>query len=286
MPRGVPNAGFRKTAAFVQRQNEVILPPKAEIEQNETDEQISARLSERFDVLASFVEAAVEGACRALIVSGPAGLGKSFTVEEGLAKRLKEGQYTITKGYVKTTGLYKLLYQHRHENSVIVFDDADSILFDDISLNILKAACDTTDRRRVSYLAETNMIDEDSAERIPRTFDFDGTIIFITNLDFDSLVSTGHRLAPHLSALMSRSHYIDVGMKTKRDYIVRIKQVVAMGLLSSLSEEAKNDVVQFIEVNRENLRELSLRMALKVASIRERNPVNWERVARVTCCRN
>lgn len=285
MPRGVPAAGFRKTTAFIARQNGFDLPPKAEIEQDEPKEIISARISERFSVLESFVEAAVEGHCRSLIVSGPAGLGKSFTVETGLARRLNEGQYTITKGYVKTTGLYKLLYQHRNENSVIVFDDADSILFDDISLNILKAACDTTDRRMVSYLAETTMIDEESAERLPRTFEFSGTIIFITNLDFDGMVRSGHRLAPHLSALMSRSHYIDVGMKTKRDYLVRIEQL-ADKILSSLTIQEREEVIAFIEANRETLREISLRMALKIGDIRKRHGGNWEKIARITCCRN
>ena len=95
-----------------------------------------------------------------------------------------------------------------------------------------------------------------------------------------------HKLAPHLEALISRAHYIDLSMKTKRDYIVRIRQVVSTGLLkrSGLDEDGERDVIEFVESNQDNLRELSLRMVLKVATCRRKGG-NWKRTARVTCCR-
>jgi hypothetical protein len=146
--------------------------------------------------------------------------------------------------------------------------------------------CDTTEKRRVSWLTEGVMIDEESGERLPRGFEFNGTIVFITNLDFDALIDRGHKLAPHLQALMSRAHYIDLAMKTRRDYVVRIKQVLEKGLLkkSGLTPAQEKDVVDFIEANTDRLRELSLRMALKVGAIRKIGET-WQKVARVTCCR-
>jgi hypothetical protein len=88
-------------------------------------------------------------------------------------------------------------------------------------------------------------------------------------------------------ALISRSHYIDLAMKNKRDYLIRIRQVVRQGLLRNigLDEAGQLDVVDFIEGNQDRLRELSLRMALKIGSIRKRGG-NWMRMARVTCCKN
>jgi hypothetical protein len=290
MPRGVPKSGFRmtnkrKAVSKVLTKDIIEQHAPVVILQNETDDEIAARLDERFDILQTMTNAAILGDARALIVSGPAGLGKSFTVEKELEAWDSNGDnHTIVKGYVRTTGLYKLLYQHREANKVLVFDDADSIFYDDASLNLLKAVCDTTEKRVVSYLAETNMVDEESAERIPRSFVFNGTIIFITNLDFDALIDRGHKLAPHLQALVSRSHYMDLAMKTRRDYLVRIKQVIRHGLLKDLTDEQKTDVMNFITQNSDRLRELSLRVALKIGSIRRLNK-NWEKMARVTCCK-
>lgn len=292
MPRGVPKAGFRNTAAAVARGNGAAMLQKVTpmvVVQNETDEEIEARLAERFGILEVLTNAAVKGEARALVVSGPAGLGKSYTVEKALeAWDPDQINHTIVKGYVKTTGLYKLLYQYRQAGQVLVFDDADTIFYDDNSLNLLKAVCDTTERRVVSYLAETNMVDEESAERIPRSFAFEGTIVFITNLDFDSLIDKGHKLAPHLQALVSRSHYIDLAMKTRRDYMVRIKQVLKSGLLSAqgLNKEQETDVVTFLDKNQDKLRELSLRMAIKIGALRKMGKPNWAAMAKVTCCKN
>jgi hypothetical protein len=257
-------------------------------ETKETDAEIETKLSERFSILKVLANAACNGEARALIVSGPAGLSKSYTVEKALeAWDPSETQYTIVKGYVRATGLYKALWQNRHKGRVLVFDDADTIFFDDTSLNFLKAVLDTTERRRVSYLAETTLIDEETATPIPSTFDFDGSCIFITNYDFDHMIEKGHKLAPHLQALVSRAHYVDLAMKTRRDYFIRIRQVVEEGMLKTqgLDEQQSKEVMDFIEDNINRVRELSLRTAIKVGSIRKFNS-DWEKVARVTCLKN
>lgn len=306
MPKGVPAAGFRKTKNWKSRAGRAKSatapkkrgrPAKGNAnsmsfgyapDTNETDKQIAARLTERFDVLEMLAQSAIVGDSRALIVSGPAGLGKSYTVEQQLSQwDAEQENHTIIKGYVKTTGLYRKLWNYREAGQVIVFDDADSIFFDDVSLNMLKAVCDTTERRIVSYLSEAKFEDGEG-EVIPNSFEFNGTIIFITNLDFDALIDRGHRLAPHLQALISRAHYIDLAMKTKRDYIVRIKQVLEQGMLRDrgLNATQEADVVKFIEKNAERMRELSLRMAIKVGGVRKLNHANWASVATITCCKN
>ena len=253
----------------------------------ETDAQIKARLSERFEILDILAEACTLGNARSLIVSGPAGLGKSYTVEEKLKQWDPSAiNHAIIKGYVRATGLIKLLYRFREEGQVLVFDDADAIFFDDISLNILKAACDTTERRMISWLSEGVLVDDDTGETVPKSFEFSGSIIFITNYDFDAMIEKGHKLAPHFAAMISRSHYMDLDMKTKRDYLVRIRQVIAEnGLLNFLAPSQQKDVSNFIETHSDRLRELSLRMAIKLGNIRKTNS-NWEKIALVTCCKN
>jgi len=74
-------------------------------------------------------------------------------------------------------------------------------------------------------------------------------------------------------------------MKTRRDYLVRIRQVIGQGLLNELSDQEKQDVIAYIEDNNHKLRELSLRMVIKIASIRQ-STANWQQVSNVTCCKN
>lgn len=291
MPRGVPNAGFRQTkTATVRKGGAAILDkivPAATV-QHETDAEIDQRLRDRFEIMDTLTQAALFGDARSVIISGPAGLGKSFNVEKELTNWDPDAiNHTIVKGFLRTTGLYKLLFQYRERGQVIVFDDADAIFYDDNSLNLLKAVCDTTDVRKVSWLAETNMVDEESAVKIPRQFEFEGTIVFITNLDFDQLIEKGHKLAPHLQALVSRSHYIDLAMKTKRDYLVRIKQVVELGMLKDqgLTADQEKAVMDYITANQHKLRELSLRMAVKIGNL-VKMKADWRRLANVTCCKN
>lgn len=285
MPRGVYQ---RKTKADrLKTQLDKILNVQTP-ERVETDEEIETKLVERFEVLREMTEAAIAGDVRSMVVSGPGGLGKSYTVEKTLSDwDPNANSYSIVKGYVRTPGLYKLLYNHRAAGQVLVMDDADSIFADDTSINLLKAACDSTARRVIHYLSEGTLIDEETAERMPKSFVFEGTIIFITNMDFDAKISMGHKLAPHLEALVSRSHYIDLAMKTLRDYLIQIRLKVHDGLLDNigLTNEQKSDVIDYIEKNYTSLRELSLRMALKIGTIRRRGG-NWQRSVRVTCCKN
>ena len=93
--------------------------------------------------------------------------------------------------------------------SVIVFDDCDTVLFDDLSLNILKAALDTGKKRIIQWNTESRVLDR---EGIPDKFEFEGAVIFITNVKFDAVKSK--KLRDHLDALMVRCHYIDLTIES------------------------------------------------------------------------
>lgn len=288
MPRGVPKAGFRmtKNRAVAHFVAPVAAVPAAV--SNETEEQILARLETRFSAMDLMTESTCFGQNRSLIISGPAGLGKSYGVMKTLEEAERRGYVPVViKGYIRPTGLYKLLYENRFKKCIVVFDDADSIFGDDVCLNLLKAACDMTETRRLHWLTETKMEDEDG-ERLPRSFEFEGSIIFITNYDFDDLIAKGNKLAPHFEALISRSHYLDLAMKTKKDYVVRIKQVVfGKGMLSrdGFTDSEAREIVSFVEQNTDRLRELSLRMVVKLAGLFRMNRASWKDLAAVTCMR-
>jgi hypothetical protein len=251
--------------------------------QTESDEQIAARLEDSFMAMHTMAQATVQGINKSLIISGPAGVGKSHTVMQITDAMEDDKLTTVVKGYVRPTGLYKLLYENRFKSNVVVFDDADSIFMDDVCLNLLKAACDMSRTRRLSWLTETKMEDEDG-ERLPRSFEFEGSIIFITNYDFDNMIERGNRLAPHFQAMISRSHYLDVGIKSKREYVVRLRQVVSQGMLreQGLDQSQENQLMEFIGDNQDRLRELSLRMVIKLAGLMNMGG-DWKRLARATC---
>jgi hypothetical protein len=259
---------------------------------NETDEDIMLRLGQRFQILEDMTRAVKRGDVRAMIVTGPPGVGKSFGVEKVLAKHdvfadvamdSKLKKYEVVKGAMSAIGLYKKLYEFQDKKCILVFDDCDSILMEDLSLNILKAALDSSKKRTISWNTDSRLL---RSEGVPNSFDFNGGAIFISNIKFDHVRSK--KLRDHLEALESRCHYLDLTIDTTREKLLRIRQVVNdCGMLDDhdLTDVAKIDVVDFIETNAARMRELSLRMVLKVADIRKSMPDNWQTVVEVTCMR-
>jgi hypothetical protein len=253
---------------------------------HETDEEIIERLRGRFDVLKEMTKAVKQGTVRAMIVTGPPGVGKSFGVEEVLSKDdlfdmmgQRKPKYEVVKGAMSAVGLYSKLYHYSEKGNVIVFDDCDSVLLDDLSLNILKAALDSSKKRTISWNTDSRVL---RSEGVPDKFEFKAGAIFITNIKFENVRSK--KLQDHLAALESRCHYIDLQMDTDREKVLRIKQIVQDGMLDTyeFEEVVRDEVVDYIVNNRAKMRELSLRTVLKVADLRKSFPTNWQSMAEVT----
>ncbi len=253
---------------------------------SETDEEIVERLRNRFEVLTEMTKAVKAGTVRAMIVTGPPGVGKSFGVEEVLSKDdlfnalgQRKPRYEIVKGAMSAIGLYSKLYQYSEKGNVIVFDDCDSVLLDDLSLNILKAALDSSKKRVISWNTDSRIL---RTEGVPDRFEFKAGAIFITNIKFENVRSK--KLQDHLAALESRCHYIDLQMDTDREKVLRIKQIVEDGMLDAYEFEPiqRDEVVDYIIENRAKMRELSLRTVLKVADLRKSFATNWQSMAEVT----
>jgi hypothetical protein len=224
-------------------------------------------------------------------------VGKTFLIDKALKEikgdDLESKKVTSASGYSTPVGLIKLLYDHRHPDSLLKLDDIDSVFNDEKALNFIKIATDTTQQRVLSYETNGTIITSDG-EYLPPKFDFDGSLIFCTNLDFDVLIDKGSKLSPHFEALMTRSMYIDFAMRTKRDYLIRVFMIADEGLFDNvqggaLNAEEKKDVLNFIDKYHRNLRECSLRMALKIGALRKsakKTDIHtWERKAILTCCR-
>lgn len=285
---GLPDRNIRIQVAndkAYELTDEAVVAPK------ETDEQIIERLRERFQFLEDMTRATKSGDVRAMIVSGPPGVGKSFGVEKQLSKHDliadlagddSMRKYEVIKGAMSPIGLYCKLYEHRNKDHVVVFDDCDSIFSDELSLNILKAALDSKKVRTINWNTDSYKLHNSG---IPDRFQFAGSAIFITNIKFDNVRSK--KMRDHLEALESRCHYIDLTIDTDHEKLLRINQIVQDGMLDEygFDKQVVSDIVDFVDTNKNRLRELSLRTVLKIADLAKAFPDRWNVMAENTVMR-
>jgi hypothetical protein len=253
----------------------------------ETDDEVIERIRARFAMLQDMTKAVKKGDVRAMIVSGPPGVGKSHGVEEVLDRyAMMESMgarktHEVIKGAMSPIGLYCKLFKMADAGNVVVFDDCDSIFQEELSLNILKAALDSKKNRWIHWNTDSFKLRN---EGVPDKFKFEASAIFITNLKFDKVKG---KLREHLEALESRCHYMDLTIDSDRDKMLRIRQVVRDGMLNAykLDDEVKEDIIDFCDINKGRLRELSLRTVLKVADLATAFPDAWEAYAENTVMR-
>jgi len=254
---------------------------------NETDEEAKARIRQTFQMLENITDSVAKGTIRGLIVTGPPGIGKSCGVENKLKEanlfqvlRGLDPNYEIISGVASPIGLYQKLFWNKNRGQVLVFDDSDSICFDEECLSLLKRCLDSGSKRTISWNKESKVL---LNEDIPKRFDFEGSVIFLTNIDFEN-VKAG-RIAEHLKAIVSRCHYMDMEIGSMRDKLLRIRQVVDDGMLKDydFTQDEIEMIIKWITDNAQFLREVSLRMTKKVADLVKSEPAQWREYAESTC---
>lgn len=248
------------------------------VEQLNVNDEFS--INERFGFVESVVGMVAGGIQASAVITGEGGLGKTFTVlktlsESGLTDLTnpdeiggsKKKSFIQIKGFSTAKNLYRTLYDNN--DAVIVFDDCDSILKCPVSVNILKGALDSYDRRIITWGAESRGDDD-----LPKSFEFTGRIIFISNLDQNKIDQ----------AIRSRSMLIDLSM-TLAQKIERMGSLVMQpDFMPEYSDVEKIDALKFIDTNKESAREISLRTLITVAKIRGTNQSNWEGLAKYVLC--
>jgi len=230
---------------------------------------IDARIRGTFRVLNKVADGIVNGNIAAVIVSGAAGCGKTYTMERILDKAQSDGlvTYSSVKGAMSAIGLYRQLWECREAGSVLVIDDCDSIFGDLDALNLLKAALDTGKTRKVHWNKESRVLED---EGIDRSFEFEGAVVFITNIDFTAEIEADKKMSPHYKALLSRCMYVDLGIHTKREVLVRITQVVqGQDFLreNGITKAQAGQLMRWLSPNLARVRTLSIRTVLQLASL-------------------
>jgi DNA polymerase III delta prime subunit len=239
--------------------------------------------SEKFDINTRFgfveklVTMVASGVQPSAVVTGEGGLGKTYTVTKTLEANgykdisdLADFQvgavintrkcFTFVKGYSTAKGLYRTLFENN--KSIVVFDDCDAVLRDPVALNILKGALDSYGKRIISWNAD--MRDED----LPRSFNFEGRVIFISNMAQDKIDQ----------AIRSRSMMIDLSMTTTQK-IDRMEHISKLDeFLPEYSAEIKADALALIRAIKDDVKEISLRTLIAVAKVRASNK-DWKDLA-------
>lgn len=255
---------------------------------SETEAEAMERIATSFGMLDKITDAAAEGIIRGLVVSGPPGVGKSFGVKRQLEIanefRVLGGQeplFEIISGGISPVGLYQKLYYNRKPKQVLVFDDCDEVLEDSEMLTLMKAALNSGDTRKICWNKESRVL---LSSDIPNSFDFEGSVLFLSNKDFDRELARNSRIAAHLAAIMSRCHVLNLDMND-RDCLLRVKQIVRDGMLSTYSFSAEDEasIVSFVMDNSVHLQEVSLRMVKKIADLVKAYPNMWLSMAETLC---
>lgn len=209
-----------------------------------------------FDNLERLTKMVGRGIQPSLVITGMAGMGKTHIVKETLKNMgLKESaDFVHFKGRATAAGLFITLYEN--SDSVIVLDDCDSVFKDDDAVNILKAALDSYDTRRISYISSKPLKDSYD-QAVPRHFEFTGKIIFISNINQSKLDE----------AVRSRSFVSDIAMTTDQMF-VRMEQLMHK-MEPGIPVTAKQKALQCMkELNEEFAGvEINLRSFIKAARI-------------------
>lgn len=255
--------------------------------QEKSDEEILEKLQDIDESFKDLVLSISNNVVNSLVISGAPGLGKSHDVNKILIeKNGGEFNHVFWRGYIRATGLFKLLYENRHKGQIVVLDDTDSIFQDEVALNILKAALELKSSRTIGWGSEKEFIDQDG-DIIPRYFQYEGSIIFLSNLSMRKMIEQDSKNAKHLAAIESRSLVFDIKIETPREFLLKIKLKLDDGLLSShgLTKDQQMEVYQYLKDNQNKLTELSLRMAEKLGLLFKSNPAKWRKLADHICLR-
>ena len=274
MPRGIPNAGYRRT------KNQMNGPANnVNFQTSETISNSKFTINQRFDFIQSMVEMVASGEQMSLIITGPGGLGKTYTVMESLndcgftdVSTLEDGvtcddSYVVIKGHTSPRGLFRLLWENN--DKVIVLDDCDSALKDSIFLNILKGALDSYSRRIISWRSMISSTDD-----MPQTFEFTGRIIFISNMSVNAIDQ----------AIITRSMVVDLSMTTEQKIERMMEILLRDDFMPHYSIDVKQDALDLIDEVKDSVKELSLRTLIQVLKIRTSVTHDWKSLAEYAIC--
>jgi hypothetical protein len=235
-------------------------------------------INQRFDFVRQMVGMVASKTIASAVITGQGGLGKTHTVLRELestgmtnvtdlaafevgTKIKSTNAYRIIKGFSTAKGLYRALFEGN--GMVLVFDDCDSVLKDPVALNLLKGALDSYSERYISWNADIR--DED----LPRSFKFDGAVIFISNMDLETIDQ----------AVRTRALCVDVSM-TEEQKVERMQVIIKdEDFMPEIDLAVKKEALDFIQSILKSINNLSLRSLIATIKIRSKGG-DWKSLAK------
>jgi len=220
--------------------------------------------STMFDDMNNLTKMVANNVSPSLVITGQPGLGKTFNVTKTLTDMgLKENEaFVHVKGRCTAAGMFITLFEN--SDKLIIFDDCDSVFKDADGINLLKGALDSYDKRTITWMSAKGLKSNDG-DYLPRSFNFTGRIIFISNLP----------IAKVDSAIRSRSFVLDISltpdqlMKRMKDLLKVVEPSVDMRIKRDALNALSSAFGKFEGV------ELNFRSLIKAIRIRQMGFRNW-----------
>lgn len=254
----------------------------------ESDKDIIERVEARFEVYYRLCRATAFGEQRSLLVTGAGGVGKTYAAERILEAAGEQGVKSETvHGVMSAPMLACLLWRNRAANHCILMDDSDAVFKDEETLSLLKHALDTSKKRKISYQRDSNLL---KANGVENNFNFDGSIIFASNINFQAVVDAGKSaLVPHLQAMMTRTPPLDLKLYAQRDILVWVRHVIRKSNLlvgkMNITGDQQEEVLAYLTENLNDLKVLSIRTAEHIAGYMALDVKKWKQTADVMMLR-
>jgi hypothetical protein len=219
------------------------------------------------------------------LISGPAGIGKTFTAETALSERVAPWQKVNGTG----AGLMMALYRMRRGGTILL-DDADSLIFGGgiQQTNRMKEITEPVRQRTINNATKESMKLAAGATGnsmigvLPPRFTIRAGIVVILNQDIDTM-STKQRAM--IDPLISRG-LEPIRISCEPQHVLNyVLHMIVSGRIKlkagghELNAIEANDVVEWFSANALRHENISLRTIKNVAILRRRHPDDWRALA-------
>jgi hypothetical protein len=232
-----------------------ILTPEVKKAEKTLDDYDFSDPSTIFEDLKTYVNMVIRGQQPSLLVTGSPGVGKTFLISKQLKDAgLESGKDFIhVKGRSTAAGMFITLWENN--GKIIVFDDCDSVFQSGDAVNILKGALDSYSTREISWLVGKPLRTAEG-EKVPKSFEFTGKIIFISNLPQKKIDD----------AIKSRSFVLEVAL-TPLDMIKKMRKDLP-NVLPEVPLFMRETALKFIERISKKTSDLEINMRTLIKAVK------------------
>lgn len=248
------------------------------------------KVKDKFSSIQHVSEVFVTGnsAQRGLLISGDAGTGKSHFVKQAFisTKTTHKVDYNKSKTFT-APAFYAKLWENRMKGDVVVFDDCslESMSTGDFRkfTDFLKGGLDLLKGPKMIGYEVTTKNPLFKELGVPREFDFQGSIIWITNSRFNKLEK---KFGDHWDAIKGRFIGVEVFLSKEEKYMYTMYLIEDMDILGKnceakdggYSKKIIKDTLSYLSQNYSNFKEITPRIAIKVADTMNEYPKIWKTI--------